>query len=133
MSTLRTDNIANRLGTSAVPIDTVLQGTAKAWFNLNGTGTIAARDSFNVASFVDNGAGDYSANYSVAQPNANYCSNQTVGDSSLQLVVGFLTSGTSSQLIGSIRTGTRYVSSIAGASVTNDGSYLMVSINGDPA
>ena len=31
------------------------QGLAKAWINLNGTGTIASRDSFNVSSIADQG------------------------------------------------------------------------------
>ena len=50
MSTLCTDNLANRLGTLTVPTDTVARETPRASFNLNGTGTIAARDSFNVSS-----------------------------------------------------------------------------------
>ncbi len=60
------------LGTQATLDPNLLQGTAKAWLNLNGTGTIAARDSFNCASFTDNGTGDYTANFAVAQPNVNY-------------------------------------------------------------
>lgn len=72
MSTVRADNFGNRAGTSSISADTMLQGTAKAWFNLNGTGTIAARDSFNISSFTDNGAGDYTAAFTVAMPNANY-------------------------------------------------------------
>lgn len=72
MSTIRADNYSKRDGSSTISADTVLQGTAKAWFNLNGTGTIAARDSFNISSFTDNGTGNYTANFSNAQPNANY-------------------------------------------------------------
>ena len=48
------------------------QGLAKAWVNFNGTGTIAARDSFNVSGLVDNGTGDYTINFSVSMSNANY-------------------------------------------------------------
>ena len=36
------------------------QGLAKCWVNLNGTGTIATRDSFNISGTTDNGTGDYS-------------------------------------------------------------------------
>jgi hypothetical protein len=72
MSTLRADNFANRIGSSSITADTLLQGTAKAWFNLNGTGVIAATDSFNMSSFTDNGIGDYNAAFAVARPNANY-------------------------------------------------------------
>jgi hypothetical protein len=45
---------------------------AKAWVNFNGTGTVAARDSYNVSSVTDNGTGDYSVNFSVALGDANY-------------------------------------------------------------
>lgn len=44
----------------------------RARFNLNGTGTIAERDSFNVSSYTDNGTGDYTATFTTAFPNANY-------------------------------------------------------------
>lgn len=40
-----------------------VRGSAKAWFNMNGTGTIALRNSLNIASLVDNGTGNYRANY----------------------------------------------------------------------
>ena len=39
------------------------QFTAKAWINLNGTGTIAIRDSHNVSSITDNGTGDYTVTF----------------------------------------------------------------------
>ena len=37
----------------------VTQGLAKSWINFNGTGTIAARDSFNVTSITDDATGNY--------------------------------------------------------------------------
>ena len=46
--------------------------TAKAWVNIDGTGTVAIRDSYNVSSVTDNGTGDYSVNFSVALGDANY-------------------------------------------------------------
>ena len=39
------------------------QGLAKAWNNMNGTGTIATRDSFNIASISDEGTGNYKHNF----------------------------------------------------------------------
>lgn len=59
-------------GTVSVPTATVVNGSAKAWVNFNGTGTIAARDSFNVASLTDNGAGDYTVNFTTALADADY-------------------------------------------------------------
>ena len=70
MSTIIATTLSN--GSVSVPTATVVNGSAKAWVNFNGTGTIAARDSFNVASLTDNGTGDYSCNFSSAMGNANY-------------------------------------------------------------
>jgi hypothetical protein len=46
--------------------------TCRAWVNFNGTGTVAIRASFNVSSITDNGTGDYTVNFTVAMPDANY-------------------------------------------------------------
>ena len=47
--------------------------SARAWVNFNGTGTVAIRASGNVSSITDNGAGDYTVNFTTAMPDANYC------------------------------------------------------------
>jgi hypothetical protein len=52
----------------------VINGSAKAWVNFNGTGTVAIRASFNVSSITDNGTGDYTANFTVAMVDGNYAS-----------------------------------------------------------
>jgi hypothetical protein len=44
---------------------------AKAWINFNGTGTPAARSSFNVTSITDNGVGDYTINLTNPMADAN--------------------------------------------------------------
>jgi hypothetical protein len=72
MSTLRLTTISNQGGTASVPSDTVINGSAKAWVNFNGTGTVAIRASFNVSSITDNGTGDYTVNFTTAMPDANY-------------------------------------------------------------
>ena len=48
------------------------QDTAIAWVNLNGTGTIAIRDSYNVSSIADNNNGDYTISFMTPIGNANY-------------------------------------------------------------
>jgi hypothetical protein len=53
------------------------QGLAKCWVNFNGTGTIAARDSFNVSSLDDNGTGDYGVNMSSVFSSANHSAHGT--------------------------------------------------------
>jgi hypothetical protein len=72
MSTLRLTTLSNQGGTASVPSDTVINGTAKAWVNFNGTGTVAIRAAFNVSSITDNGTGDYTLNFTNAMADANY-------------------------------------------------------------
>ena len=50
-----------------------------AWVNFNGTGTVAIRDSFNVSSITDNGAGDYTVNFATAMNNTNYSTSGCLG------------------------------------------------------
>ena len=69
MSTLRVDTIQNAAGTDS-PIS--VPGTAKAWVNFNGTGTVAIRASYNVSSITDNGTGDYTVNYTTAMTDSSY-------------------------------------------------------------
>jgi len=70
MSELRADTITGSDGTS--PVTLTKQHAAKAWANLNGTSTIALRDSFNVSSATDNGTGNYTINLTNATSDANY-------------------------------------------------------------
>jgi hypothetical protein len=72
MSTLRLTTISNQTGSSSVPSETVINGSAKAWVNFNGTGTVAIRSSFNVSSITDRGTGQYTINFATALSDANY-------------------------------------------------------------
>jgi len=83
MSTLRTTTLQDAAGNNSVPMATVAAGTAKAWVNFNGTGTVAIRASFNVTSITDINVGDYRVNFTTAMPDANYsmcgmCSNDNI-------------------------------------------------------
>ena len=75
MSTAKFDTLSNLAGTQTVPVATVAQGSAKAWVNFNGTGTVAIRASFNVSSITDAGNGQYYVNFTTAMPDANYATN----------------------------------------------------------
>lgn len=72
MSTIKTDTLQNVAGTKSVPVNTVVDGSAKAWVNFNGTGTVAIRAAFNVSSITDHGTGDYTVNFTNAMPDASY-------------------------------------------------------------
>jgi len=70
MSTIKVDTLVAADGSSAVTL--TKQSAAKAWVNFNGTGTIAARDSFNLSSLTDNGTGDYRVSISNSMSNSSY-------------------------------------------------------------
>jgi hypothetical protein len=70
VSEIRTNLLSDAAGTG--PAGLFKQSAAKAWANLNGTGTIALRASFNMSSIVDNGTGDYSFNFSSSMADVNY-------------------------------------------------------------
>ena len=76
MSELKVTTLSNQSGVT-VPVDTVISGTAKAWVNFNGTGTVAIRRAFNVSTITDNGPGDYTVNFTTAMVDANYSANVT--------------------------------------------------------
>ena len=90
-SELRVDNLKgsttsgsiNVLGEGTSATTNLQQGLTKAWVNLNGTGTIATRDSFNVSSIDDDGTGLYSYNLSSAMGNSNYNCNSNAGTTSI--------------------------------------------------
>jgi len=50
----------------------VVNGSAKAFVNFNGNGTVAIKSNLNTSSITDNGTGDYTANLASAMSNALY-------------------------------------------------------------
>lgn len=128
MSTLKVNEIQDTSGGSS---NLTIPGAAKAWVNFNGTGTVAIRDDLNVSSITDNGAGDYTINFTTAIGNTNYA---MVGTGSLDsrtetIVVTGYTEAT--RLSGSIRVNTRYDNSIATNGVNVDVSTVAVAIHGN--
>ena len=77
MSTIIASNISD--GTTSVASTYVVNGSAKAWVNFNGTGTVAIRRALNVSSLTDNGTGDYTVNFTAAMSDANYAQLVTAG------------------------------------------------------
>ena len=70
--TLKADALTH---STAGSLDTnyVVNGSAKAWGYLNGTGTIALNDSFNISSASDEGTAEYGFNFLSNMNNINYC------------------------------------------------------------
>ena len=104
------------------------QGLAKVWVNLNGTGTIATRDSFSVASVVDNGTGAYTINFSNTMNNSNYSSVATGDGTGVASIIGVDTS-----LGRSGSPTTNCVISTKTTSASVDLSYIYLNIHGDLA
>ena len=71
--TVDTDVLAANAVTEAKLGSDEQKGLAKAWVNFNGTGTVAIRSSFNVASVTDNGIGDYTISFTNSFSDTNYC------------------------------------------------------------
>tara|TARA_Y100000022_G_scaffold156947_1_gene139350 strand:+ start:179 stop:559 length:381 start_codon:yes stop_codon:yes gene_type:complete len=81
MSTLEVSNLND--GTTTVATTFVTNGSAKVWVNFNGGGTIATRDSLNVASLTDDAAGRYTVNISNNMANDDFAAlNYTSGSTS---------------------------------------------------
>ena len=62
--------MSNTLGPAAV--NHVMNGSAKAWVSLNGTGTIAVLDSLNTSSITDNGTGNYTCTWANSYAAVDY-------------------------------------------------------------
>ena len=71
-SILRVDTLTDASSNNSTAMSTINQGTAKAWVNFNGTGTIATRDSYNVSSLNDDGTGIYDVVLSSNMVNNDY-------------------------------------------------------------
>ena len=102
------------------------QGLAKFWVNFDGTGTIAARDSFNLSSLTDNGTGDYTATFTNAMGNANHAP-QGVGQNSASTDFGLIYNPFS---VATGNTQMKYVNNDAAA---RDSAQNHVLTNGDLA
>jgi hypothetical protein len=63
----------------------VVEGSAKAWANIDGTGTIALRDSLNISSLTDDGTGAYDTNFTNSFNDTNYCAIGNAKEDSVSL------------------------------------------------
>ena len=83
MSTLAVNEITNEAGTDSPSFFTAPGNPpvyfCRAWVNLDGTGTVAIRESGNVSSITDNGTGSYTINFSSSMPDNDYSALATHG------------------------------------------------------
>ena len=86
MSTLITNTFTGKTSAGGIVVTgeggstttNLQQGLSKSWATLDGTGTIALRDSFNHSSATDNGTGDYTFNFNNDFSDRNRCVNLSV-------------------------------------------------------
>nr|BAR24438.1 putative alpha amylase [uncultured Mediterranean phage uvMED] len=135
MSTVKAANLQNT--GSGAPAFKNSSGTeigqlAKAWVNFNGTGTVAIRDSFNVASITDNGTGDYTMNLTNAMANVNYAITGTVGTiGSTGASDLFLGGGRQTNYSDLRTTGAARFASTNAAGAAEDGAIVSLVVFGD--
>ena len=79
-SELRVNTLKDAAGNNSIATSFVAGGSAKAWINFNGTGTVAIRDSFNIASLSDAGTGLYNCAISSDFGNANFSTTGAAGE-----------------------------------------------------
>ena len=119
-SILKVDSIGKTSGSTQ---DT-MAGLAKSWIDLDGSGTMETRDSFNVGSTTDNGTGSYSPTFSNNMGSANYSTPSTVGneDDAGALIMAIVTKTTSTYRVDS-----------ESSSSNNDADRVDVTVFGDLA
>ena len=92
MSTINVSNLND--GTKTVATTYVTNGSAKAWLNMNGQGSIAINDSFNIASIVDNTTGTYQANFTNSMVNVSYSvTSSNIGDTQASYALSIQSGG----------------------------------------
>ena len=126
MSTLEVSNLND--GTTTVETTYITNGSAKVWVNFNGGGTIATRDSFNVASLTDDAAGRYTVNISSNMANDDFAAlNYTSGStSSSQTAFNNHFLGGNGNAVGSFKMS-------AYAATFEDSDVVMATVHGDLA
>ncbi len=75
-SILRVNTLTDASSNNSIATSVIFSGSAKAWFQLNCTGTPANRGSFNVSSVTDNATGNMTENFTANMNDQNYA---TVG------------------------------------------------------
>ena len=72
-SELRVNTLKDASGNNSVGMSCVAEGTVKAWHEANGNAASNhIADSFNIASFTDNGTGSYSVSFTNNMSTAAY-------------------------------------------------------------
>lgn len=85
MSTIRTQNVKALTG-DGLP-DNLLGVTSHTWISFNGTGTPTIKESRNISSITDVGAGRYDVNIDTALANTNGALVGSIGDNTIDVFI----------------------------------------------
>ena len=125
---ITTADIAANAVTTAKLGSNEASGLAKAWVNFNGTGVVAIRASYNVSSITDNGAGDYTVNFTTAFADANYAMTGTASLDARSETIAITGYTEATRLSGSVRINSRYNNSIVPSGINVDTSTVAVAV-----
>ncbi len=70
--TLSTSDSVKSGTVKSVDTSYIFNGVAKAWYQLDGTGTFGMNDSFNMTTTTDHGTGEYTTTFTNAMSNDDY-------------------------------------------------------------
>jgi len=133
-SILRVDTITDASSNNSIATSVLFNGSNKAWINLNGSSTIANRDSYNISGITDNGTGDYTETFTSSMSNANYSPACVVQDDQSDTANMGGTAATIYRASTGLATGNcRIGTGVAGTSTRNDDTTLSIIIAGDLA
>ena len=133
-SILRVDTLTDASSNNSIATSVLFNGSNKAWINLNGTSTIANRDSYNISGITDNGTGDYTETFTSSMSNANYSPACVVQDYQSDTANMGGTAATIYRASTGLATGNcRIGTGVAGTSTRNDDTTLSIIIAGDLA
>lgn len=135
MSTIIADNLTGKTSAGDITVtseggaatQSLQQGLAKAWIDLNGTGTIATRNSFSVSSISDIGTGHYTSNFSNGFANVNFTSEGSASTSSSN------SNGIWTSASGTATTTSRNILTMNTTGTVIDCQFAQGSFNGDLA
>ena len=109
MSTILVDNLTGKTTAGSITVtseggaatQSLQQGLAKVWANIQGSGTAAIDDSLNTSGLVDNGTGNYTLSFTNSLSNVVYAPTMG-GRQSGANVANVFADGPSNMLTGSV-------------------------------
>jgi len=102
----------------------VVNGSAKAWSNFDGLGTVLVRGSLNTSSITDNNVGDYSTNFTNSLDNVNGVASSFAGS-------GTVAAQQNSQSLQGLSTSSLRTLTFVVGSNAFDRDYILHLVHGD--